>query len=256
MPVVSGRPARLGWEMLIVLGLSLGQSAVYSALSLINKLTLDVELSAQVTTINTSTTPGRPWLDLSYQLAGTVFPLMPVALACYLLYVVNRPEEGPFRTMGLDFAKPGRDLALGGGMFMVIGAAGLGFYLFSRQLGVNTQVAPANLAAAWWSTPILLARAVMNGILEEVVMIGYLFTRWRQRGGSMLAVLVISALIRGSYHLYQGFGGFFGNVAMGLIFGAVYLKTRRVMPLVICHALLDIVAFVGYALLATRLSWL
>ena len=31
----------------------------------------------------------------------------------------------------------------------------------------------------------------------------------------------------GPTHLYQGFGGFVGNVVMGLLFGWVYTRTRR-----------------------------
>lgn len=66
----------------------------------------------------------------------------------------------------------------------------------------------------------------------------------------------MSALIRGAYHLYQGFGGFLGNLVMGLVFGLVYRRTGRVGPLIVAHTLLDVVAFVGYALLRGHLSWL
>ena len=65
-----------------------------------------------------------------------------------------------------------------------------------------------------------------------------------------------SALVRGSYHLYQGFGGFIGNVVMGLVFGLVYLKTKRIGPLVVAHVILDLFSFVGYALIAPYVSWL
>lgn len=242
--------------MLVVLGISLGQSAVYSLLSLVNKLTLPVALNQQTTSMNTSTTPDRPWLDLAYQVAGLVFPLMPVALVLYLLWSVCRPEGGPFRAMGLDLRAPGRDLGWGFATFAGIGVAGLAFYFTARELGINTSVSAANLTAAWWTIPVLLLRAVMNGILEEVVMVGYLFTRWRQSGGGVVAILVGSALIRGSYHLYQGFGGFIGNAVMGALFGLIYVRTGRVMPLIICHALLDIFAFVGYALLKPHIAWL
>jgi membrane protease YdiL (CAAX protease family) len=57
-----------------------------------------------------------------------------------------------------------------------------------------------------------------------------------------------SALLRGSYHLYQGWGGFLGNVAMGLLFGFVFSRTRRAWPIVIAHTLLDIGAGVGFIL--------
>ena len=43
---------------------------------------------------------------------------------------------------------------------------------------------------------------------------------------------------------------------MGVLFGWVFLRTRRVGPLVVAHTLLDIVAFVGYALLHSHVGWL
>jgi len=58
-----------------------------------------------------------------------------------------------------------------------------------------------------------------------------------------------SATLRGAYHLYQGIGPFFGNLAMGLVFNEYYRRSRRTMPLVVAHTLLDVVAFVGYWLL-------
>ncbi len=247
---------RLRVEMLVVLGISLGQSAVYALLSLIDKLTREVALNRQTTSINASKTPDRPWLDLAYQVTNLVFPLVPVALVLYLLWVYQRPPGGPLRSMGFDLRRPGFDLGIGSAVFVGIGAGGLALYYASRELGYNTSVSPANLAAAWWTVPMLLLLAVKNAVLEEVVMVGYLFTRWRQSGGGVVAVLIGSALIRGAYHLYQGFGGFVGNVVMGLLFGWLYLRTRRVMPLVVVHSLLDIFAFVGYALLKPHIPWL
>ena len=247
---------RLRVEMLVVLGISLGQSAVYALLSLINKLTQEVALNRQTTSINTSKTPDRPWLDLAYQVANLMFPLVPVALVLYLLWVYQRPHGGPLRSMGFDLRRPGFDLGVGSAVFVGIGIGGLVLYYVSRELGYNTSVSPANLTAAWWTVPMLLLLAVKNAVLEEVVMVGYLFTRWRQTGGGIVAVLVGSALIRGAYHLYQGFGGFIGNVVMGVLFGWLYLRTKRVMPLVVVHSLLDIFAFVGYALLKPHIPWL
>ena len=43
---------------------------------------------------------------------------------------------------------------------------------------------------------------------------------------------------------------------MGLIFGLIYLRWKRVAPLVVAHALLDVVAFVGYAIVAPQVSWI
>ena len=240
----------------LVLAISLGQSAVYSLLRIIERLTRNVPLNQQTTTMNNSVTPDRPWLDLNYQLVGVAFGIVPALLAIHLVRTRLVPAMGAGRALGLRPPRWGFDLAWGFGLAAAIGIPGIGLYLGARALGFNTEVQPANLTDQWWTIPVLVAAAAMNGILEEVVMVGYLFTRWLQAGWSVGVVLVVSALVRGSYHLYQGFGRFVGNVVMGLILGAFWLKTRRLWPLIICHTLLDVASFVGYSLLKDRVSWL
>lgn len=242
---------RFGLEVLLVLGVSLGQSAVYSVLSIADKLTRAKPLNQQTTTMNPSYTPDRPWLDLAYQVCSIVFPLVPALLCLYLLSLTRDRAA-----IGFDLRRPVNDVTRGLGLAALIGIPGLGLYLAARALGWNTNVAAANLAANWWTVPVLVALALTNGVLEEVVMLGYLFNRLRLIGWGPVAYLLTSALLRGSYHLYQGFGGFVGNVVMGVVFGMAYLRFRRVMPLVIAHALLDVAAFVGYAALAPLVDWL
>ncbi|MFT4109920.1 CPBP family intramembrane glutamic endopeptidase [Propionicimonas sp.] len=242
---------RPGVELLLVLGVSLGQSAIYSVLSIIEKLTRNVPLNQQTTTINSSVVPDRPWLDLAYQVAAIVLPLVPALLALYLLQ-----RTGDRRAIGFDLGRPRFDLGWGFALAAGIGVPGLAFYLAARALGFNTSVSPANLSENWWTVPVLVGLAAMNAVLEEVVMIGFWFTRARQLAWPVWIVVASSALVRGSYHLYQGFGGFVGNIVMGLVFGLVYLRVKRVGPLVVTHFLIDLVAFVGYSLAAPYLGWL
>jgi membrane protease YdiL (CAAX protease family) len=240
-------------EILIVLGLSLGQSAVYSVLRIIERLTRNVPLAQQTATLNASATPDRPWLDLAYQLVGIAFGLMPVLLALYLLSQTDPPAG---RRIGFDLTRPGFDLGFGALVAACIGVPGLGLYVGARALGMNTDVVASGLADNWWTVPVLIAAAAQNALLEEVIMIGFLFTRLRQLGWRLPLIITVSALVRGTYHLYQGFGGFLGNAIMGAVFGLIYLRWKRVGPLVVAHTLLDVGAFVGYALLAPHLSWL
>ncbi len=240
-------------ETVLVLGVSLGASAVWSLLAIINKLTQQRALNQQTTAMNSSVTPDRPWLDLAYQLVGFVIALVPVALAIHLL---RRDRPDATHAIGADLRQPARDLGVGLLLAAAVGLPGLALYAAAKAFGFNTTIAAANLTDHWWTVPVLVLAAAQNAVLEEVIMIGYLFTRWRQAGWSTPAIIVTSALIRGSYHLYQGFGGFAGNLAMGLFFGWVYTRTKRVAPLVVAHTVLDIVAFVGYALLKDHLSWL
>jgi membrane protease YdiL (CAAX protease family) len=80
--------------------------------------------------------------------------------------------------------------------------------------------------------------------------------RLRQLGWSDRRAIAASALARGSYHLYQGFGGGLANVGMGLVFGTLYRRRPRVLPFVIAHFLIDAVATIGYVELHHRFHWL
>ena len=244
---------RLGLEVAIVLGLSLAQSSIYSVLRIIERLTRDVPLAQQTSTLNPSVTPDRPWLDLTYQLVGIAFGLMPVLLALYLLSLTNPPAG---RTIGFDLRQPRFDVGFGVLIAVVIGVPGLGLYAVARKLGMNTEVQASGLTDQWWTIPVLILSAVQNALLEEIVVIGYLFTRLRQLAWNVTAIIALSAIIRGSYHLYQGIGGFIGNLIMGIVFGLIYLRWKRVAPLIVAHTLLDITAFVGYALVAPYVDWL
>jgi membrane protease YdiL (CAAX protease family) len=240
-------------EVWLVFGVSLGASAVYAAVSLIAKLTAARPLSQQTATLNPSQAPGRPWLDLTYQLLGIFFALVPALLAVHLL----RRDPSDVRSLfGLDRRRLGSDVLAGLALAAAIGLPGLGLYVLAHRLGINATVVPAALPAVWWAIPVLVLSAVQNGVLEEVVVVGYLITRLRQLGRGLLWTLVASALLRGAYHLYQGFGAFVGNAVMGLIFGFFFARTGRLLPLIVAHTVLDVVSFVGYALLRDRLAFL
>jgi hypothetical protein len=239
-------------EIVVVLGLSLGLSALYGYVDIVNDLTRQVSLSSQATGPLVSSQTSRHFFDLIYQLLGLLSGVMPAVLVVYLLF---RSDES-HHTIGLDLRRPRFDLTAGGVLAAVIGGAGLALYLAAHALGLALTVVVSNLPNIWWRDPILVLSAGQNAVLEEVVIAGYLLHRLRQLGWSDYPALGVSAFIRGSYHLYQGFGGFLGNFVLGLIFGRLYQVWGRVAPLVIAHMLIDAVAFVGYVELVGHVSWL
>lgn len=249
--MIVSSPRRLRAEVWIVLGLSLGQSAIYAAVSLIAKLTADGGLRHAKATLNASQSTIE-YLDLTLQFLAIGFALVPVALAIYLL---SLDRAGPVsKRLGLDRSQPAHDVVWGVSLAAVIGLPGLGLYFAARALGLNADVIPSGLDQYWWTVPVLILSAVQNAVLEEVVVVGYLITRFREFSWSVPAAIVTSAAVRGGYHLYQGFGAGIGNFVMGLIFGYWFHRTKRVLPLVIAHTILDVVAFVGYALFADTLG--
>ncbi|MGK5631842.1 CPBP family intramembrane glutamic endopeptidase [Streptomyces sp. URMC 123] len=249
----SSRRRLLSQETLLVLALSVGASAVSALISFAGSATRPGGLKDQAATLNSSQAPGRPWLDLAWQLFGIATALVPVLLVAHLL---TREGAGGLRAIGLDRRRPGFDLTRGAGVAAAIGGTGLAFYLAVRAAGFNLTVVPESLPDVWWKLPVLIASAVQNALLEEVVVIGYLLRRLGQLGWTPMAALATSSVLRGSYHLYQGVGGLIGNMVMGAVFVLLYRRWGRVGPLVAAHALIDIVAFVGYALLAGRVGWL
>ncbi|MFI7585630.1 CPBP family intramembrane glutamic endopeptidase [Spongisporangium articulatum] len=238
-------PRRLKQEIWLVLGLSLGQSAVYSIISLSAKLTAGKPLAQQMSTLNSSQSV-RPYLDLTYQLTGIVFTIVPALLAIWLL-AAQVPNVRA--ALGLDGRQPGYDVLAALGLTALIGIPGLGLYYVGRALDLTTTIVPANLNDYWWTVPVLILQAVKNAFLEEVVAVGYLVTRLKQLNWPPAAQVAASALLRGSYHLYQGIGPFVGNAVMGVVFAEWFRRRQRVMPLFLAHTLLDVFAFVGYAAL-------
>ena len=239
--------ALLRWEVGIVLGLSLGQSAVYSIFTIVQRLAAPTPLKDQSAQLNPSQS-STEWVNFTYQMLDIVFSLMAVALVVYLLW---NPVRTGFRRIGLDWSHPWRDLAGGATLLAVIGVPGLALYALGRAIGITVDVQASPLDQYWWTVPVLLLSAVRAALQEEVIMIGYLFARLKQLGWSSWWVIVASALVRGSYHLYQGIGPFLGNGAMGVVFGWCYRRWGRTAPLVVAHSLLDIVSFVGYPLAVT-----
>ena len=273
-------PARWRAEVLLVAGVSLGQSAVYAVVRLADMLTR-APLKDSTAGLNHSQST-REVFDLVYQLLGIGFTLVPVALALYLMWLDGQGSvlerlglgrgvgRGAGRGAGPDAGRgagphPGCDARGGGtasdgalrggrreawgdawravGLFVLIGAGTLAVYAAGRALGVTAQISTNNLNAAWWTVPVLLLQAVKNGVLEEVLLLGFFWDRLERLRWSPWAIIVGLAVFRGSYHLYQGFGPFVGNVLMGLIFGWLYMRRRRVMPFVGAHFLLDAVGF-------------
>jgi uncharacterized protein len=243
---------RIKLELAIVLALSLGASAIYSMISIVARLTDETSLAQQTATINRQLSD-RQWLDFSYQFLGIALGLAPVALVLYLLW---EKKKSPFGLIGLNLSEPGRDIWRGTWIAALIGIPGLGLYLVSRQLGISAEVIPAAVGEYWWAIPMLLFAAVRASLIEEVIVIGYFFNRLSRLGFSIRSQILLSALLRGSYHLYQGLGGFIGNFFMGLLFGYLYQRWGRVMPLVVAHFLLDAAIFVGYSVLKDVLTFL
>lgn len=276
------------WEIIIVLALSLGRSGVYAVVDLVQNA-MTAPLGDQTTTMNPSLA-NEELFDLLRQLLSIGFSLVPVLLVCHLVWIYGR---NPFRTFGLDFRRFWTDAGLGITLFVVMGVGTLGVYALGRSLGLTTALVGSAMNDYWWTTPVLVLSALRHSLIEEVIVLAWLLDRIgclqqlraaKTAGAtvhdttaqaatfrttatgailpgasttarwSVVAAVAVSALVRASYHLYQGIGPGVGNLIMGVAFAVVYLRYRRVMPFVYAHLLLDVAGFAGYPLLL-RLGW-
>ncbi|MBD2765274.1 CPBP family intramembrane metalloprotease [Kocuria sp. cx-455] len=249
------RPARDGparselwFHIVLVLGVSLGSSAVYAALNLAETLSRG-PLSDAEATLNRVLSP-VPAIDLLRQLASIGFALVPVALALYLLAGSLPGIAAVLRRIGVDGRRPWWDAAWGAGLFLAMGLGTVGLYQVGRALEVTAAITTSALDEHWWTVPVLILSALRHSVVEEIIVVAFLCDRLRRIGWSWVTIAVATSLFRGSYHLYQGFGPALGNVVMGLVFVWVYRRYGRLAPLLIAHALLDITGFLLPQLLA------
>lgn len=90
---------------------------------------------------------------------------------------------------------------------------------------------------------VLILLCCLIGFSEELVFRGYLIVRFEQIFKSTWHAVLLSSLLFGAIHLYQGGDGAIVETAVGLAFGLFFVRFRRLWPLVAAHALMDYWAF-------------
>ncbi len=99
--------------------------------------------------------------------------------------------------------------------------------------------------------PITASLAVLaagaNGFAEELVMRAYFIPRLEKRLRSTLAAIVITSVVFGLYHIYQGVWAASFTVVTGLILGWVFVRTRKLWPVFFAHMFMDLVPFLFWS---------
>ena len=245
----------LGLELLGVLGVTYGASGLQSLVSFVEaqvKINHGIGFGGVATApIKSNANTAYQWLDIVADLVDVFTSVLPAFLAIVLLM---RSPAG--RGLGIGLTWRARELLYGCGFAALIGIPGLLLVFVARQVGANAQIVVTDFPDVWYRIPMLLLQAVQQGTAEEIVVCAFVLTRLAQLGWSNQRALAAAAVLRGSYHLYQGYGGFVGNAVMGVIFGWWFQRTRRVVPLVVAHTVIDAVSFIGYVYLHGRVDWI
>lgn len=84
--------------------------------------------------------------------------------------------------------------------------------------------------------------SVTAGLCEEFLYRGFVFGALTHAHVPIGATLAISSVMFGLAHAYQGRGGMVGTLILGAVFGSVRILYHSLVPVVLWHAAVDIVA--------------
>lgn len=112
----------------------------------------------------------------------------------------------------------------------------------------NERVLLAGLALAW----------TLAAFGEEMVFRGYLMSRIAGLAGGTragwAAALVVSSACFGWAHGYQGPAGMVATGLIGALLGLLYLRTRNLWTVIICHGVVDTITMT--LVYFDRVEWL
>jgi uncharacterized protein len=168
-----------------------------------------------------------------------VITLLPLAAAALVLYLLSQPgRDGGPAAIGLDRLRPRADLALILPVFVVcyfipeIGGA-----ILLKSLGIHGSSPPLAKLPQYYDVAYVVT-AIVAGIVEEIVVLGFLVRRLEQLGLRPVLIVLIAVAVRGSYHLYYSW-----DVLPILVWAALsvvlYRRFRRLWPFVLVHMLWD-----------------
>jgi membrane protease YdiL (CAAX protease family) len=182
-----------------------------------------------------SATPRRFIFRIVFQIAG---------LLC--LYFVLSHQQKRFRDIG--FFPAVRLTELGHSVALFFGAlfSSAILYLVLKLL-VRIYVGHAlqsifNPAWIFGTTfgilPLLYV--LLNPFHEELLVRAFLISETEWIYGSTALAVLMSVALQTSYHLYLGLPGALSHIPAFLLFSLYFVRTRRILPVILAHMLLDV----------------
>ncbi len=222
---------RFGIELLIVLAVFPFPYVVSGVASLVTSILDPHTVQSRYPYV----IPAHPGASLPFDVLMFIVPLAAPALVLYLLWVSG---EGA-ASIGLVRSRWRGDLALLLPVFL------LAFFvpfdvvaLVLQHAHVHTYTpSGGNVSGAY--AVVAAVAALQAGVVEEIVVLGYLVRRLEQRGWSTTWVVTVAVLVRASYHLYYGLG-VLAIVAWATVSVILYRRFRRLGPFIAVHILWDL----------------
>ena len=226
----ASRRRRLTAEIVIVL-------AIFPLPYVVNALAVLIQAAVHEGAPGRFPLPIASHLGLSF-LLDLLLALEPLAAGALVVYLLRISGDGGSRAIGLDRSDPRRDLALLLPVFLLcflIPEAGVSYLL---QVGHVSAIVPASQSLPGYFSIVGIATAVAAGVVEEIVVLGFLVRRLEQRGLRPAAVVAVAVLVRISYHMYYGWG-VLPILAWAFASVLMYRRYRRLAPFIVVHVFWD-----------------
>lgn len=205
---------------------------------------------------------GVKWLADSIELIGAGQMGMWAGIIAATLFMKLRGAT--WRGLGLKLPKGPRDLGLTLGLALLAVVSVIGFLAFVNPLiGTYFGLEAAPDATArfefFLGKPLYFISYLVGvvwigaAIGEELLFRGFLLNRLGDLFGgskaSLVVALVVHAVIFGALHAYQGLPGMIGTGVAALIFGSIYLGSkRRLVPVILGHGIINSIGLTAYYL--------
>jgi uncharacterized protein len=88
---------------------------------------------------------------------------------------------------------------------------------------------------------LMVAAVIIRPLYEELIYLGFIPAAFPSAAGWLIVLL--STVLRVLIHSYQGVLTFLVILPMGLVLAGYYMRSRRVWPVVLAHALQDVIGF-------------
>ena len=169
-----------------------------------------------------------------------------------LLWLVLTNREGGFTKIGISGTPSFSDI--GHSVLLFVGAFSASIFVYyflqiSHHALFGTFIVPRDvrpmvfgLNPSIW----ILLFIFLNAFYEELIVRAFVITEAERIFHSTGLAAFMSVLLQGSYHLYQGLPSALSLSAIFAVFSAYYIRSRRILPVVLAHLYLDVFALLFY----------
>lgn len=120
-------------------------------------------------------------------------------------------------------------------------------YGYNQATGQPLNATPKNvefIASSFSLWTLILV--IVNPFFEELIVRAYLISEVQSMTGSSVLAIVLSVVLQATYHMYQGLTSVVLYAALFAVFSIYYVKTKRIVPVILAHFYFDFMAVASY----------